>query len=339
MPESSPLVEAQKKFAASIPFRSLKAVSMNVDQALKQVTAEDIKAPGDAPPYPRAIVEGFLVACEHTKEASEVNPITFKVKGNIEPGDKSCPLPGKNEGIQVATGSIVHQGQYAIVRMWDAEIGEGEFTIKRPFPPNFFIEEQGCDIKAGTVVVPKGQRLTPEDIGNLASIGLTSVKVMRIPEVSLFASGDEVIPHTKKLQPGQIRDCNTPMLYAALQGSGAIPHPQGIMKDDFDAFVAAVKTRLAKDDMVVIAGGTAVGGRDFVSDLIKEVGELIIDGVPMRSGRPLIMGVAKGKPIICVAGHPPEALRGFRLFGVAALNRLVGIDAPLPMDASPQGGK
>jgi molybdopterin biosynthesis enzyme len=84
--------------------------------------------------------------------------------------------------------------------------------------------------------------------------------------------------------------------------------------------------------MIVISGGTAVGGRDFISDLVKAVGELIIDGVPMRSGRPLIMGRSGKKPIVCVAGHPPEALRGFRLFGAAALDRLQGRAAELPLD-------
>jgi molybdopterin biosynthesis enzyme len=82
----------------------------------------------------------------------------------------------------------------------------------------------------------------------------------------------------------------------------------------------------------VFSGGTAAGGGDFISNVIKAVGELLVDGVPMRSGRPLIMGVAAGKPIVCVAGHPPEALRGFRLFGVTALNRLLGRDLPLPED-------
>ena len=107
----------------------------------------------------------------------------------------------------------------------------------------------------------------------------------------------------------------------------------GIMSDDFDGFVAAATQALKDADMLVISGGTAVGGRDFISDLVRALGELLVDGVPMRSGRPLIMGVAQGKPIVCVAGHPPEALRGFKLFGVAAINKLLGRTADLPLDA------
>ena len=94
----------------------------------------------------------------------------------------------------------------------------------------------------------------------------------------------------------------------------------------------AVRQALGDSDMIVISGGTAVDGRDFISDLLRAVGELVVDGVPMRSGRPLIMGVADGKPLVCVAGHPPEALRGFRLFGAAAIDRLTGRDAGLPPD-------
>ena len=150
--------------------------------------------------------------------------------------------------------------------------------------------------------------------------------------VTIFSSGDEVVPYTDALKPGSIRDSNSIMLASAVAEAGGIPVIGGIKGDKFDKFVMAVNTALVNSDMVIISGGTAVGGRDFISDLLKEVGELIIDGVPMRSGRPLIMGKAREIPIVCVAGHPPEALRGFNLFGAAALNKLMGRDAELPHD-------
>jgi molybdopterin biosynthesis enzyme len=98
------------------------------------------------------------------------------------------------------------------------------------------------------------------------------------------------------------------------------------VRDDFETFVRAVASALPHCGMVVIAGGTAVGGREFVRDLVAALGSpgVLVNGVPMRSGKPLIMGVVGETPIVCVAGHPPEALRGFRLFGVPALARLLG---------------
>jgi molybdopterin molybdotransferase len=111
-----------------------------------------------------------------------------------------------------------------------------------------------------------------------------------------------------------------------VQREGGIPKTFGVIRDDFDAFLRALTGALPHCAMIVIAGGTAVGGREFVKDLVAALGTpgVLVNGVPMRSGKPLIMGVAGEVPIVCVAGHPPEALRGFRLFGIPALGRLLG---------------
>jgi molybdenum cofactor synthesis domain-containing protein len=332
MSETSPLVEAQQKFADTVPFRTTGAEDCRLEDALGRVLHDDIIAPTDMPPYHRAIVEGFLVHTADTQGASETAPQRFEVVGQVKPGDSRCPGCGRGEALEVATGSIVTDGDFSIVRMWEAHREGDTFTITRPFPPRFFIEEQGCDIRKDATVLAMGSRLQAADIGNIASLGIANVRAARRPKVTIFASGDEVIPFTDALRPGAIRDSNSPMLAAAVREAGGIPAVAGIMRDDFDRFAAALREALKSSDMVVISGGTAVGGRDFISDLVRAMGELIVDGVPMRSGRPLIMGSAQGKPLVCVAGHPPEALRGFRLFGVAALNRLLGHTAELPQD-------
>lgn len=333
MSTESPLREAQERFALAVPFRSTGRMVRPLTEVGTLTCFRDIAAPTDMPPYPRAIVEGFLVNAAETAGASESAPKSFRVSGRVLPGDSECAMPRSGEAIEVATGSIVANGPVAIVRMWEAERLNDTIAIKRPFPPQFFIEQQGCDIKQGSVVVAAGTRLTPWHLGLLASLGVTEVEVARPPAVVLFSSGNEVIAHTELLRPGSIRDSNSVMLSAAVVEAGGLPRFAGIMRDDFDAFVVRLKQVLADNDMVVISGGTAAGGRDFVSDLIRAVGQLLVDGVPMRSGRPLIMGVSDGKPIIAVAGHPPEALRGFQLFGVAAINRLLGRELPLPEDS------
>jgi molybdenum cofactor synthesis domain-containing protein len=141
-----------------------------------------------------------------------------------------------------------------------------------------------------------------------------------------------LIPYDQGFRPGLIRDSNSVMLCSAVNDAGGESANGGILRDDFDTFVAAVRAAVNEADMVVISGGTAAGGGDFITNAVKALGNLLVDGVPMRSGRPLIMGIVAGKPIVCVAGHPPEALRGFRLFGVAAINRLLGRELPLPED-------
>ncbi len=324
MTDTSPLTEAQQKYLDAVLLRALNTEECTLFESLGRTLYSNFIALEDSPPYHRAIVEGFLVNTQETQGASEESPVSFRIVGEVQPGDESCPAIGAGEAIEVNTGSILPDGPYSIVRMWEAKREGEHFTISRPFPPRFFIEERGCDIERSSIVIEAGTVLQPNHLALLASMGVDKVEVSRRPNVSVFASGDEVVPHTAPLRPGSIRDCNTVQLSAAIVQAGGTPQPCGIMADDFDAFVAVIEEVLDDSDMIVISGGTAVGGRDFVSDLISKVGELIIDGVPMRSGRPLIMGIARGKPIIAVAGHPPEALRGFRLFGEPALRKLLG---------------
>ncbi len=334
MSESSPLVTAQQTFAAAVPFRGGGEETCSLAEALGRVLSDDVVASTDLPPYHRVIVEGFVVHTADTAAASDEAPVSFTIVGVVKPGDESCPPLKNGQALEVATGVVAPDGPYSVVRMWEAKREGDHFTITRPFPPRFFIEDRGCDLKKGSVVVAAGTVIGAAELGTIAALGVSRLPMAKRPRVTVFACGDEVIPYDQALRPGLIRDSNSVMLGAAITAAGGEAHGAGILRDDFNAFVAAVRTALNKSDMLVISGGTAAGGGDFISNVVRAVGELLVDGVPMRSGRPLIMGIAEGKPIVCVAGHPPEALRGFRLFGVAALNRLLGRDAPLPEDSA-----
>ncbi|MCF6235819.1 MAG: molybdopterin molybdotransferase MoeA [Gammaproteobacteria bacterium] len=324
MTEENPLLDAQKKFIDTVPFRAMASEKKTLSQAFGMALYTDLIAPENSPSYHRAIVEGFLVNTADAREASEETPVSFVVVGEVNPGDEFCPDFLNGQAVSVATGSIIPEGDYSIVRMWEAKRDGKNITITRPFPPRFFIEEEGCDIKQGSVVVEAGTVLSPAYLGAAASLGLDSLETALPPKVTIFSSGDEVVPHTEAMRPGMIRDCNSVMLSAAVMKAGGSPNFAGIMSDDFDGFVNKARSALETSDMLLISGGTAVNGRDFISDLVRELGDLLVDGVQMRSGRPLIMGIANGKPIVCVAGYPPEALRGFELFGVAAIKRLLG---------------
>lgn len=332
MSEVSPMIQAQQTFLDAISIRATGNESVELAASRARITCEDIVAPHAMPPYPRAIVEGYFARTEDTAGASDERPVSLTIIGRVKPGDEACPNLKKGEVIEVATGSLVKWGEFSIVRAWEAERDGTVIKVKRKFPPGFFIEEPGCDIQVGQTIVPAGTQLGPKEIGILASFGITKVAVARQPIVAVFSSGDEVVPYTQQARAGQIRDCNGIMLCAAIEEVGGMARFIGIMGDDFDRFVAAVSRELPKVDAIVISGGTAVGGADFISNLIRYLGKICVDGVPMKSGRPLIMGVIGNKPIICLAGHPPEALRGFKLFGAPALAKLLGRSIALPAD-------
>ena len=334
MSEASPLVEAQGLFASAVPFRIVSEEACSLAEVLGRILYRDVIAPMDMPPYHRAIVEGFVVHTADTATASEEAPVSFSVVGAVRPGDEQCPPIKQGEAVEVVTGVVVPEGEYSIVRMWEAKRNGERFSISRPFPPRFFIEDRACDFHKDAVVVAAGRLVGAAEIGAVAALGVTQLPVAKRPRVTVFSCGDEVIPYDGELRPGLIRDSNSMMLCAAVTAAGGEAHSAGILRDDLEAVITAARAALDNSDMLVISGGTAAGGGDFISTVVKTLGELLVDGVPMRSGRPLIMGTAVGKPIVCVAGHPPEALRGFSLFGVAALNRLLGRDEPLPEDQS-----
>lgn len=335
MSEPSPLRQAQEAFLKAVAVRSTGEETCSLLEANGRTLYQPVIAPHDMPPYPRAIVEGYLVNAKDTEGASESAPKVFKVIGKVAPGDAACPQIRQGEAVEVVTGSLVCDTPVAIVRAWEAESsGEGKIAVKRVFPPRFFIEEQGCDLSAGVEVLRAGIEVGPWELGLAAGLGLEELTVARRPSVALFSCGTEVIPFNAPLRPGLIRDSNSIMLSAAIARTGGIPRFIGIMPDDFDTFREALTGAIQENDMVVISGGTAVGGRDFISDLIRSVGDLLVDGVPMKSGRPLIMGASSGTPIVGVAGHPPEALRGFRLFGGAAIDRMLGRDRAIPEDSA-----
>ena len=335
--DDNPLLAAQRRFLDALPTGPLGREDLPLEAALGRILADVITAPEDAPPYPRAIVEGHLVRAADTQGASEETPGQARIVGRCDPGDAACPEPGPGEAIAVATGSLVPEGDYAIVRPWEGQVEGDTLRYTRPFPSGFFIEARGADLQAGQTVLAAGCRLGARELGLAASLGLTHLPVALAPRVALFSIGGEVIPHHAPLRPGQIRDCNAVMLTAAIREAGGEPRHLGILPDDFDTARRACAAALQHADALVLSGGTAACGRDFVSDLFRELGELLVDGVPMRSGRPLIMGVAGDRPLIGVAGHPPEALRGLLLFGAPAIARLLGTEAPLDDVTIPWG--
>lgn len=324
--EGDPLRAALDRFLAAFPEGPLDTERVALEEALDRVTADDIAATSDSPPYPRAIVEGYLLNPIDVSSASVSRPVTLTIAGAIRPGERAPERVAPNTVWEVFTGSPIPPGTWAVLKQWDAAKTDDRVTCTASVAANANIEAQGCDLKRGTVVVAKGTRLGPDEIALLAAQGLETVPVAARPTVGIFGSGNEVIPHTARLTPGAIWDCNTPALASFVQREGGTPKRYGVIRDDFDTFLRALKSALPHCGMIVIAGGTAVGGREFAKDLVAALGSpgVIVNGVPMRSGKPLIMGVIGRVPIVCVAGHPPEALRGFRLFGVPALARLLG---------------
>jgi molybdopterin molybdotransferase len=317
---------AAEAFLALVPKGPLAAETVPLQSALNRVLAVDLSAAIDDPPYSRSIMEGYVVLTSDAASASPDRPVTLEIAGEIPVGSGEAKGLRAGKALGVTTGSYIPEGDYSVVKGWDVKKSENRIELTKPLSKNENIEIGGGDRKKGGVLLKKGRRLGAADLFLLASQAILQVPVAKRPKVAIFSSGNEVIPPTEPFKIGSIWDCNGYGLSALVEEAGGVPLFKGIVKDDFDLFSKKIKEALQEADMVVISGGTAIGGKDFTVDLVNAAGApgAVVKGVPMRSGKPIVLGVAGVKPVVCVAGHPPEAARGFNLFGKSAVSRLLG---------------
>jgi molybdopterin molybdotransferase len=161
----------------------------------------------------------------------------------------------------------------------------------------------------------------------LLALGITEVSVVTRPRVAILATGDEVIHPGQTAGPGQIRDINSYTVAGLTQQAGGVPVVGGIIPDDFEALQAAARQALAENDMLVMSAGSSVSVRDMTVEVIEGLGEpgVLLHGVATRPGKPTIVGVVDGKPVIGLPGNPVSAMVQYDMFGVPAIYRLQGL--------------
>ncbi len=325
MTENDPIGSTRRRFLSEIPVGPAALETLPLLAARGRILAADLVAAIDDPPYCRAIVEGYVVCVSDLSTVSS-SPLELEIAGEIAVGQGDASGLERGKAVSVTTGSYIPAGDYAVLRAWDVEKKEGRIVIRKGAKKDDNIEIRGEIRTAGSPLIQKGQEINSEDIFLAASQGITELSVSCRPRVALFSSGNEVIAPTAPASLGAIWDCNQYGLSSLIEEAGGIPEFKGIMKDDFEFFKTQLKEALDTADMVVISGGTVAENRDFTADLIDAVGPpgALVKGIPMRSGKPIVLGLSGKKPIVCVAGHPPEAARGFTLFGRPAIARLMG---------------
>lgn len=326
MPENNPIDSTRHRFLSEVPLGAISEETVPLLAARGRILAERLMAAIDDPPYCRAIVEGYVVCVDDLAGVSETSPLELEITGEIAVGQGNVPGLESGKTLSVTTGSYIPEGNYAVLRAWDVEKKGRRIRICGGAKKGANIEVTGEIRTKGSPLLNKGHQIQSEDVFLAASQGLISLKVARRPRVALFSSGNEVIAPTAPASMGTIWDCNQYGLSSLIEEAGGIPLFKGIMKDDFEYFKNQLSEALASSDMVVISGGTVAENRDFTADLLDAVGPpgALVKGIPMRSGKPIVLGLSGKKPIVCVAGHPPEAARGFMLFAQPAIQHLMG---------------
>ncbi|MDL1971470.1 MAG: molybdopterin molybdotransferase MoeA [Candidatus Desulfofervidaceae bacterium] len=301
----------QEVFDSFSNFHPVSKEELSLENALGCVLAEDFIAPEDLPGFPRATMDGYAVRAEDTFGTSEAVPVWLKVTGEIKMGEVPQKALNREEAIKIATGGMLPEGANAVVMVEHTQpIDETTIEVFKPVAPLENITLAGEDFSQGTLVLPQGHRLRPQDIGVLASLGKDKVRVYQCPRVAIISTGDEVVPVTEKIRPGQVRDVNSYTLSALVEESRCIPVRMGIVKDDFQTLRKACQKALEKADVVLLSGGSSVGVRDFTLEVIRSFAssEILCHGVSISPGKPTIFARVGEKAVWGLPGQVTSAI-------------------------------
>lgn len=282
--------------------------SVDILDADGRVLADDIESPVDLPPFDRASRDGYAVRAADTFGADEENPATLRCIETVEAG--SVPSLEVAEGLctRISTGAPVPEGADAVVMVeYTWEEGDRVY-IQRPAYPSQHIAARGSDIRAGNVLLRAGTVLSPDKIAALSAAGITRVNVISKPSVCVISTGNELIEPSGQLEPGKIFDSNSAGLSSALKEAGCSVKHGGIVRDDYGELRDAILRGLEEADMVITSGGTSAGAGDILSEVLDELGRVVIHGISIKPGKPTIVGVVDDKIVVGLPGFPVSAL-------------------------------
>ncbi len=303
-------------------------------RALGRVTSSSVFAPHDLPSFRRSSMDGYAVKALDTFGASNSLPAILTVVGEVAMGSTAKVVLAAGEASLIHTGGMIPPDADAVLQIEHTQTVESkdasqlpfEIEVYRPVAVGQNILMVGEDVQEGSEVLPDGHYLRAQDIGGLLALGITEIQVYTTPTIAIIATGDEIIEPTGDLDYGQIRDINSYTIASLVSQNGGIPEICGIVNDDFDSLLEAASTALHGHDMLVITAGSSVSVRDMTVQVIDRLGDpgVLLHGVATRPGKPTVLGVVEGKPILGLPGNPVSAMVQFLVLGVPAIFRLQG---------------
>jgi molybdopterin molybdotransferase/putative molybdopterin biosynthesis protein len=296
--EDIPLEEARVRLENALKdagrWQPLEGETVRLTDALRRVTARPIWAKLSSPHYHAAAMDGYAVRAEETIGATETQPLTLRIDQQAFAVNTGDPLPPETN---------------AVIMIEDVQpTAPDQIEIRAAAAPDQHVRLMGEDIVATELVLPVNHTIRPADLGALAGGGHADVRVRKKPYVAIIPTGSELVPATQTPAPGQIIEYNSLMLRAQVIESGGFAHVTTIVPDQLDALRFALEKALnEKPDLILVLSGSSAGSKDFTASLIREMGTLLVHGIAVRPGHPVIIGMIQDIPVIGVPGYPVSA--------------------------------
>ncbi|MFO7932189.1 MAG: gephyrin-like molybdotransferase Glp [Thermodesulfobacteriota bacterium] len=282
-----------------------------LSESLGRIIAEDLVSGTDVPGFARATMDGYAVRAASTFGASESAPAYLSISGKVNMGDAPDLKIGPGRCVRISTGGMLPEGADAVVMIENAEeLDETAIEIYKSVAPGINVVAADEDFCRGSNVLSAGTVIRPQEMGLLAALGRTAIKVFKKPVIGIISTGDELIEIDQNPAPGQIRDVNTWSLFGWTERAGGHPRVYGIIEDDYRRLFKTCSLALEESDMVLISGGSSVGTRDLTLEVLESLPDsrVLVHGIPVRPGKPTILAKAGNKAVWGLPGQIASAM-------------------------------
>lgn len=270
---------------------------IDIREAKGRVTAKPIFARTSSPNHNAAAMDGIMVIASKTYSASEANPVILNKGSDFE---------------YINTGHVITEPYDSVIMIEDiVDLGSDQVKIMVQASPWQHIRPIGEDIVAGEMILPENHQIRPMDIGAVLSGGRTEIEVYEKIKVGIMPTGNEITDRYDDLPKGKLFDTNSWTFRAIVEDWGGIAERISPVEDDYDKLKTALLDLAQRNHVVVVNAGSSAGSKDFTAKLIEELGELVLHGIAIKPGKPTILGIVKGKPVIGVPGYPGSAFLVF----------------------------
>lgn len=299
--------------------KPLETQDVSLNECCGRYLAEEVIAPHPFPAFNRSSMDGYAIIAADTLACANGHVVWLEIVDNIPCGMVPMVDIISGTAARIMTGAQVPAGADTVVMLEVTETreenGKRYVGIQKLQEANRNITPMGFELSQGERILPAGGLISAGDIAVLAAFGLHMVKVYRKPKVAIFATGTELLEVHEPLQPGKIRNSNSPMLEALVREAGGEPVMLGAIVDDLELARSKVQMALETYDFVITTGGVSVGDYDIMGDLVREqCGDMLFNKVTMRPGSVTTAAVRGGKLLLALSGNPGACFVGFQLF-------------------------
>ena len=326
-PPLLPLEEARARIRNSIrPVMEQEQVAL--DQALGRILAEEILSPMDIPPHTNSAMDGYALPGSDLPDQGSVR---LQLIGTSSAGHPFSGELRSGQAVRIMTGAMLPEGADTVVMQEHVRRDGDLVEIGAGHRAGQHVRNSGEDLARGQTVLAAGRRLTPADLGSLASLGFAELPLRRRLRVALFSTGDELRQLGEPLAAGEIYDSNRYTLHAMLSRLGVEIVDMGIIRDRRDAIEQAFQEAAASADSVITSGGASVGEADYISETLARLGEVEFWKIAIKPGKPLAFGNVAGRPFFGLPGNPVSAMVTFYQIVQPALQLQMGQAETTPL--------